>query len=134
MSPAAFSLSSVPFPTIGALAVLVILLARVLMQRARRFPFPPGPLPDFLVGNVRQMGSQDLKVLFEQWGRKYGAVQHREVTSTLPMRSFPGSIVYASAFGKPLIVLNSFEVARDLLQKRGSIYSSRPRLVTFSEM
>jgi len=45
-----------------------------------------------------------------------------------------GPIVYASAFGKPLIILNSFAVAQDLLQKRGSIYSGRPRLITFSEM
>jgi len=45
-----------------------------------------------------------------------------------------GPIVYASTFGKPLIVLNSFTAAQDLLQKRGSIYSGRPRLVTFSEM
>lgn len=45
-----------------------------------------------------------------------------------------GPIVYASAFGKPLIILNSFSAAQDLLQKRGGIYSGRPRLVTFSEM
>ena len=46
----------------------------------------------------------------------------------------PGPIVYASAFGKPFIILDSFDVAQDLLQKRGSIYSGRPRLITFSEM
>jgi len=45
-----------------------------------------------------------------------------------------GPIIYASTFGKPLIILNSFEVAQDLLQKRGNIYSGRPRLITFSEM
>jgi hypothetical protein len=45
-----------------------------------------------------------------------------------------GPIVYVSTFGKPLIVLNSFSVARELLQKRGNIYSGRPRLVAFSEM
>jgi len=37
-------------------------------------------------------------------------------------------------FGQPLVVLNSFEAARDLLEKRGAIYSGRPRLVLFSEM
>jgi hypothetical protein len=48
--------------------------------------------------------------------------------------SSPGPIVYASIFGKRLIILNSFDVARDLLHKRGSIYSSRPKFVAFSEM
>ena len=45
-----------------------------------------------------------------------------------------GPVAYASVFGKPLIILNSFGVAQDLLQRRGSIYSGRPRLIAFSEM
>ena len=123
---------SVPYPAIGALTVFVILV-RTLVRRSRRLPFPPGPRPDPLIGNVRQMGSNDLKFLFEQWGKEYGEHGH---PGTAPASSIllPGSIVYASAFGKPLVILNSFNVAQDLLQKRGNIYSSRPRLVTFSEM
>lgn len=36
--------------------------------------------------------------------------------------------------GKPIIVLNSYQVARDLLEKRSSIYSSRPRMVMLGEL
>lgn len=57
------------FPAIGALAVYVIL---VLARRSRSLPLPPGPRPDPLLGNVRQMGSNDLKILFEQWGKEHG--------------------------------------------------------------
>ena len=36
--------------------------------------------------------------------------------------------------GQHLIILNSFDIAHELLDSRGGIYSNRPRLVTFSEM
>ena len=80
------------------------------------------------------MGSNDLKIVFERWSKEYGRYCFRWVEPDPTNTSSLGPIVYASAFGKPLIVLNSFNVAQDLLQKRGSIYSGRPRLITFSEM
>jgi hypothetical protein len=45
-----------------------------------------------------------------------------------------GPINHASVLGQHLVILNSFEVSRELLDLRGGVYSSRPRLVTFSEM
>lgn len=45
-----------------------------------------------------------------------------------------GDVVYFEIFRTPAIVLNSFEVARDLLDKRSAIYSDRPRLVLLMEM
>lgn len=37
-------------------------------------------------------------------------------------------------FGTDLIVLNSYEVATDLLDKRGTIYSDRPILTMLGEL
>jgi len=37
-----------------------------------------------------------------------------------------GDIIYLRVFGNPIMVINSFEVAEELLEKRSSIYSSRP--------
>lgn len=41
-------------------------------------------------------------------------------------KPWPGDVVYLSAFGKPVIVLNSAQAAIELLDKRSAIYSSRP--------
>ena len=43
-------------------------------------------------------------------------------------------VVYMKALGSHLLVLNSFEAARDLLDKKGALYSSRPRLVMINEL
>ena len=43
-------------------------------------------------------------------------------------------MLYLNVFGQPVIVVNSIEDARNLLDKRGHIYSSRPRSVYVREM
>ena len=37
-------------------------------------------------------------------------------------------------FGKPVIVINSIDIARVLLDKKGSNFSDRPRTVVYEEM
>ena len=45
-----------------------------------------------------------------------------------------GHVMYLRVLGQPMIVLSSQEAVRDLLDKRSSIYSDRPRFVLFSEL
>ena len=45
-----------------------------------------------------------------------------------------GGIVFAKLFQTPAIILNTYEVARELMEKRSDKYSSRPRLIYFVEM
>lgn len=45
-----------------------------------------------------------------------------------------GGLVYAHVFGKPIIIINDLKIARDLLDKRGTIYSDRPRFTLMVEM
>lgn len=79
MNPATLSLPSVPLPAVGTLAIVAVIFVSVLRRwRSRSPPFPPGPRPDPLIGNIRQMGSKDLKVLFEEWGKEYGVLSLRE--------------------------------------------------------
>lgn len=45
-----------------------------------------------------------------------------------------GGVVHVSAFGQPLIILNSTKAITDLLEKRSGIYSDRPTLPMAGEM
>jgi len=69
MSVAAFSTQFGLFLAIGGLTIYVAL---IFVRRSPSPPFPPGPRPDPLIGNILQMGSRDLKLLFKQWGKEYG--------------------------------------------------------------
>lgn len=43
-------------------------------------------------------------------------------------------MIYAPIFGLPVVVVNSIEAARELLDKRGYNYSDRARTVLYHEM
>jgi hypothetical protein len=45
-----------------------------------------------------------------------------------------GSIVYANAAGQPLIILSDMEVANEMLDRKGAIYSDRPVLHMAGEL
>lgn len=48
--------------------------------------------------------------------------------------SIQGDVNYVTVVGQPIIVLNSYQAARDLLEKRSGIYSNRPRMVMLTEL
>lgn len=43
-------------------------------------------------------------------------------------------MVYLTALGQPVIVLNSLKAASELLDRRANIYSDRPRLIMGNEI
>lgn len=122
-------------------AVGAILLVISLSKAAKKSPnYPPGPPRDPILGNARQMTGDHIELRFTEWGRRYGMFHsfsaeigpgsdHQPATGMVI-----GDVNYLEVLGQPLIVLNSYEACKDLLEKRGAIYSSRPRLVLLSEL
>ncbi|KAG8971519.1 hypothetical protein FRC05_010996 [Tulasnella sp. 425] len=45
-----------------------------------------------------------------------------------------GPMTWLTIPGQPYLILNLFEIARELLEKRGSIYNDRPRFVMIAEL
>ncbi|KAL5531068.1 hypothetical protein ACEPAG_3944 [Sanghuangporus baumii] len=70
--------------------------------------FPPGPAPLPIVGNLFQMPREDPEKHYNKWKEVYGP------------------IMYFRIFKRQFVVLNDRRVMLDLLEKRCSIYSSRP--------
>ena len=52
----------------------------------------------------------------------------------LVSNALKGDILYMTALGRPVIVLNKFEHARELMEKHSAIYSDRPRMEYIVEM
>ncbi|PIL24606.1 cytochrome P450 [Ganoderma sinense ZZ0214-1] len=102
-----------------AVACLVVLLVFVLRRSGHDTRvYPPGPPRRLLVGNLRDIPSGG-----------YEWESYREIA-----KKCGSDVVYLTALGTKLLVLSSFEAARDLLDRKGAIYSSRPRLVMINEL
>ncbi|KAI1791871.1 cytochrome P450 [Ganoderma leucocontextum] len=97
-------------------ALLVLFLYRRGHANAR--VYPPGPPRRLLVGNLGDIPSGG-----------YEWESYREIC-----KQCGSDVVYLTALGSKLLVLSSFEAARDLLDRKGAIYSSRPRFVMINEL
>ncbi|KAH9911170.1 cytochrome P450 [Fomitopsis serialis] len=96
--------------------VCVMGLVYLLGLSNPRRRLPPGPKRIPVLGNAHQLPSSSQEQTFKSWADEYG------------------DLVYADFFGCRTLIINSPSIARDLLDKRGAIYSSRPRLVTQVEL
>lgn len=68
------------------------------------------------------------------WGKKYGARHRFHGCSLSDSVSLPGDVVYVENLGQPLIFINTYKAAFELLDKKSSIYSDRPRLPMLGEL
>ncbi|PSR80864.1 cytochrome p450 monooxygenase [Coniella lustricola] len=102
---------------VSASALLFVFVAVLVLRRRRSsLPLPPGPTGRFLVGNLWQL-SEQLEQDFITWGKQYDS-----------------DVIHIKVLGQHMIGLNSVEAATDLLDKRGSNYSDRPRFTLFEVM
>ncbi|KAJ3558857.1 hypothetical protein NM688_g678 [Phlebia brevispora] len=107
------------FHIVAAVLLSIFLLKLASVWTRRRMlkshmpPSPPG-LP--LLGNVLQVPLGEAWRTFAQWKAQFGPIFSLDMA------------------GKPMIVLNTLEAATDLLDRRSSIYSDRPRLITAGEI
>ncbi|KAI0278749.1 cytochrome P450 [Russula aff. rugulosa BPL654] len=85
-------------------------------QRRRGLPYPPGPRPLPLIGNLLDIPKEFSWLAYTQLSKKYGDVLSFRV------------------FGRVIVVLNSLKANKDLLEKRGDIYSDRPVIPIFQMM
>ncbi|KAJ7468478.1 putative monooxygenase [Mycena latifolia] len=106
--------SSLPATVVAAVVVVFGYLLSKSFARAKA-NLPPGPRRWPLIGSVLEMPRTYQWIKFSEWAKHYG------------------SIVYLDAVGQPVIVLNSAKVAKDLLDRRSSIYSDRPTYSGYGE-
>ncbi|KIK66620.1 hypothetical protein GYMLUDRAFT_908855 [Collybiopsis luxurians FD-317 M1] len=97
---------------------LAFIFAYLLLDRTRaRNPLPPGPWSLPFIGNIPSLIWAHDWITYTDWYHKYGS-----------------DIVHVNVAGQPIIILNTLEAASELLEKRGAIYSSRPRYTMLNEV
>ncbi|KAG8956971.1 hypothetical protein FRC00_004648 [Tulasnella sp. 408] len=111
----------IPLPTsqqvaLSAGASVVLYWVWSYWSSSNRGLLPPGPVPLPLLGNILDMPLDRLAIGFTKFGEKYGPMTFVKV---------PGSNI---------LIINSYEAATDLLDKRGTLYADRPRMVMMGEM
>ncbi|TFK68100.1 cytochrome P450 [Pluteus cervinus] len=81
-----------------------------LYLRSRRFAgrLPPGPKGVSILGNAFDLPTEEQWLTFAKWKKTYG------------------DLVGLRVLGQPIVLINSFELANELLTKRGAYYSDRP--------
>ncbi|KAG1879711.1 cytochrome P450 [Suillus subluteus] len=95
----------------GAVLVVPLVLAwRSTSKNSSSLPLPPGPRLLPFVGNAFDINVTQPWLTYTDWKEKHG------------------DIVYSRVLGQHIIIINSIEVARELLDKRSATYSGRPFL------
>ncbi|KAK0477607.1 cytochrome P450 [Armillaria novae-zelandiae] len=107
---------SVLGPAAVGLAVALFVVSRTIYRRRFIIPnLPPGPRGLPIIGNVFDMPSSKQWLTYAEWGRQYG------------------DICSITLLGQPLVIINSSRVMEDL-DRRGTIYSDRPKLEMGGEL
>jgi len=96
--------------------ILVLVLPRLWNWYHRLSMMPPGPLGFPLLGNVLQVPTSLPWFQFTRWSRKYGKhLLLLVMSSCIFLRQGIGPIFSLNLAGQPVVVLNTFRVASDLL-------------------
>ncbi|KAL5530920.1 hypothetical protein ACEPAG_3796 [Sanghuangporus baumii] len=77
---------------------------------------PPGPKGKWIVGNAADVFAPYQWIKFMNWSKLFG------------------DIIYLTVLGRPVIILNKFEDARELMDRRGALYSDRPPMTYIVDM
>ena len=116
-------------PTLAIAFIPVFGVASLWLNRGNPVssPLPPGPRPLPLVGNVFYINLHEPWVSYTNLGKIYGTCQVT-FARLCKLISVPGELLYIRLLNQEVIVINSEEVAKDLLERRSRKYSDRPRM------
>ena len=125
----AFDVQAHPVALCVSLALVSIYALRTI-KSYRTGKLPPGPKGIPFLGSLFQLSSTPWKE-FEVWKKQYGtSTPQSSVLFKADSVLNPGPLLYLTVGGQGILVLNTHQSAADLLDRRGHIYSDRPRMIS----
>lgn len=91
----------------------IFYVKRLKTQVPKGYRLPPGPSGQFILGNIRDLRRRKVWEILDLWSQQYG------------------DLVYINALGTSILLVNSHDLARELFEKRGAIYSDRYQSTMF---
>ncbi|TFK87371.1 cytochrome P450 [Polyporus arcularius HHB13444] len=98
------------------LALVVFMAASHIRKRRRNAHLPPSPPSDPLIGHYRIFPRSYQAEVFFQWSKTYG------------------DIFYLEILGRKIVIVNNYEMANELMDKRSANYSDRPVFPLFMNL
>ncbi|CVK99546.1 related to cytochrome p450 [Fusarium mangiferae] len=95
----------------------ILLLAWAHWRSQHTLPLPPGPPSEFLLGHSRVIPKENAAAVYAKWSKEYNS-----------------DIIHVRSLGRSTVVLNSADVARDILDKKGANFCDRPRFTLLEVM
>jgi hypothetical protein len=89
-------------------AVVGVLVWALTKRRTGHLPFPPGPKPLPILGNLFHLPGEKDWLTYRAWNDHYG------------------DVVSVQVLGRHIVILGSMSAVNDLFEKRSAVYSSRP--------
>ncbi|KAF8656961.1 hypothetical protein AX16_002316 [Volvariella volvacea WC 439] len=100
------------------LPVAAILCFLYLLRRKQhKFSLPPGPPGRFLIGNALNIPKRDEWKVYAEWGKIYDP-----------------DVIHLNLAGRSMIIINSIDAAKELLERRSASYSSKPTFPMICEV
>ena len=101
-------------------------------HKSSLLPLPPGPRKLPLLANLLDLPTTHQWLKFIEWGKEFSMflVIHLPSSKLIGLEWIDSNIIHIHAAGKDFIIVNSFEVAIELGDRRSAIYSSRCVLIT----
>ena len=118
-----------PILTLDILVLVTSLVAFLVIrdfQRRRGLPYPPSPRPLPLLGNLFDIPKKFSWLSYLRFSKKHGKIYFTVNGLVRLTEEMTGDILSFHVFGKVIVVINSYETNKDLLERRAEIYSDRP--------